>query len=87
MGIKCPKCNHSDTRSSEPGRMHCHYCGHSWKPYKHRGKRIKVIGDGILYPIRRVIPGAKTKVIGDGIIFPKKRVKKVRSRRTSIFGI
>lgn len=76
MGIKCPKCKSTDTTSTDVGRMHCRNCAHSWKPYKHRGKKMKVVGDGITTRIKTVMPGSKTETIGDGIIFPIKRVKK-----------
>ena len=56
--------------------MFCKNCSHQWTPYKHRGAKMKVVGDGIIYPKRKIIPKAKTKVVGDGILTPKRRVKK-----------
>ncbi len=78
MGIKCPKCSSIDTVSIEVGTMHCKDCAHSWRPYKHRGKKMKVVGDGILTTRKRVMPGSKTETIGDGFFFAKKRVKKTK---------
>jgi len=85
MGIKCPKCKKSNTKAISPGKMICDNCSHSWKPYAHRGKKMKVVGDGIITTKRRVMPGSKTRVIGDGIITRKVRVKKVK-RKKSLFG-
>jgi len=85
MGIKCPKCNSVDTASVEVEKMHCKNCAYSWKPYKHRGKKMKMIGDGLLTTRRKIMPGSKTRVVGDGILFPKKRVKKVRRKKESFF--
>ena len=86
MGIECPRCGSIKTVAKATGKMFCENCAYSWRPYKHRGKKMKPIGDGIIYPKRRVMPGAKTTTVGDGIIWPKKRVKKTRRKR-SIFGI
>ncbi|VVB74689.1 Uncharacterised protein [Candidatus Tiddalikarchaeum anstoanum] len=83
MGIKCPKCKSTNTEKESPGVMSCKDCSHSWKPYKHRGKKFRTSGDGILTPIRKVMPGAKTRTIGDGILYPKKRVKKARKKKFS----
>lgn len=83
--VSCPKCKSSNTVSYEPGKMHCRSCSHSWKPYKHRGKKMKMVGDGILTERKRVMPGAKTERVGDGFIFEKKRVKK--KKRTNFFGL
>jgi hypothetical protein len=81
MGIKCPKCNSTNTKALKPGKMLCHSCAYSWKPYKHRGKLMKAVGDDILFPRKRIMPGAKTETIGDGILFPKVRVKKKRRKK------
>lgn len=81
MGTKCPKCKSTNTEAEQPGVMYCNNCSHSWKPYKHRGKKMKTVGDGILTTRKKVMPGAKTERIGDGILFPKKRVKKTRRKR------
>jgi len=86
MRIKCPKCKSSNTTSPESGNMHCRDCSYSWKPYKHRGKKMKTVGDGFITSKKKVMPGAKTEVIGDGIIFPKKRVKKSKKRQENLFG-
>ena len=84
MGIKCPKCKSTNTKADYPGKMVCYNCSHSWKPYKHRGKKTKIIGDGILTPRKRIVPGAKTTKVGDGILTPIKRVKKSSLKRKPI---
>ena len=85
MGIICLKCGSTNTISREPGKMWCRDCGREWTPYKHRGKKMKIVGDGILTTRRKVIPGAKTRVIGDDIITRKRRIKKTKVKR-NIFG-
>ena len=80
MGRKCTKCKSTNTSSPEPGEMWCKSCGHSWRPYKHRGKKMKMVGDGILTERKRIMPGAKTERIGDDIITKKKRVKKKKKK-------
>ncbi|MBN2331288.1 MAG: hypothetical protein JXC85_05735 [Candidatus Aenigmarchaeota archaeon] len=85
MGIKCPRCKSSQTQASEPGKMFCRSCSYSWKPYKHRGKKMRTIGDGLIFPRKKVMPGARTQTIGDGLIFPKKRVKKPKKKDTFWF--
>ena len=84
MGIKCPKCKSINTERNN-FEMICNNCAHSWKPYKHRGKKMKRIGDGIVFPKKRIMPGAKTKTIGDGILFPKKRIKKTKKKKRDIW--
>ena len=83
--IKCPRCKSANTISTEVGKMYCINCAHSWKPYKHRGKRMKVVGDGILTAKKRVMPGSKSETIGDGILFAKKRVRKTRKNNIGGF--
>jgi len=85
MGKKCPRCKSTNTYAHAPREMYCENCGHEWKPYKHSGKKMKVIGDGVVYPRKRVMPGAKTRTIGDGILFPKRRVKKTRRKERSMW--
>lgn len=85
--IKCPKkdCGSFNTYFSEDlDKMRCRDCGHKWKPYKHRGKKMKVVGDGFLFTRKRIMPGSKTMSVGDGILADKKRVK-IRKRGKSIF--
>ena len=86
MGIKCPKCGSTNTIATGVGKMFCRNCSRAWKPYKHRGKKMKTIGDGFITPKRKVMPGAKTKLVGDDFITPKKRVKKKRKKKENIFG-
>ena len=76
MGKKCPKCGSSDTFASGPNKMLCNFCAHSWRPYKHAGKKMKVVGDGIISERKRIMPGAKTERVGDSFVFPKKSKKK-----------
>lgn len=76
MTKKCPKCEETNTEAYAPRKMFCKSCGHEWTPYKHSGKKMKIVGDGIFTQRKKFMPGAKTKVIGDGLFFPKKRIKK-----------
>lgn len=87
MAKKCPRCGSLKTEASAPRKMFCKECGHEWIPYKHSGKKMKIVGDGILSPRKRIMPGAKTRTIGDGILLPKKRVNKVRKNPFNIFKI
>ena len=82
MGIKCPKCKSTNTEASGPGRMLCNACAYSWKPYKHRGKKMVNVGDGIFSSRRKAMPGSKTEIVGDNV-FGKKRVKKKRKKSFS----
>jgi transposase-like protein len=86
MGKKCPRCKSSNTEASAPKKMFCKDCGHEWTPYKHSGKKMKLIGDGFITSRKRIMPGARTRTVGDGILFAKKRVKKIRKRKTNLLG-
>lgn len=46
---------------------------------------MRTIGDGLIFPRKKVMPGARTQTIGDGLIFPKKRVKKPKKKDTFWF--
>ena len=85
MGIKCPDCGSTNTESSEPGKMWCKNCGKEWKPYKHRGKKMRYEGEGIVYPRRKIMPGSKTKIVGSKILGNERRVKKVKQKEFNVF--
>jgi len=87
MGIKCPRCKSSNTEAYKPNVMLCKNCSYSWKPKSSVGKKMEIVGDGILTPVRKVLKGAKTEARGgDGSIYPPSRVPKGKYD-DDIFGV